>query len=143
MEIGWVVTSVDGVSVSPSTIEREVLPPRLLLVTSSTPLLFHSPGYPNYPAVCTKVAKRKDAGQVFILFGFSPLAPNLGEGACVSAGEGGGNGAMTREEIFLHLVNHATYHRGFVNDMMYQVPAKPPSNDLPVYLREFAQSIST
>ena len=56
---------------------------------------------------------------------------------------GGGNGAMTREEIFLHLVNHATYHRGFVNDMMYQVPAKPPSNDLPVYLREFAQSIST
>ena len=43
-------------------------------------------------AVCTKVAKRKDAGQVFILFGFSPLAPNLGEGACVSAGEGGEGG---------------------------------------------------
>jgi uncharacterized damage-inducible protein DinB len=56
---------------------------------------------------------------------------------------GGGNGAMTREEIFLHLVNHATYHRGFVNDMMYQVPARPPSNDLPVYLREISKSIST
>ena len=52
---------------------------------------------------------------------------------------GGGDGAMTREEIFLHVVIHATYHRGFVNDMMYQVPAKPPSNDLPVYLRESAQ----
>ncbi|MEP3299251.1 MAG: DinB family protein [Pseudoruegeria sp.] len=48
----------------------------------------------------------------------------------------GGEGKMTREQIFLHLVNHATYHRGFVNDMMYQVPAKPPANDLPVFLRE-------
>lgn len=49
---------------------------------------------------------------------------------------GGGEGAMTREEILLHLVNHATYHRGFVNDMMYQVPARPPANDLPVFLRD-------
>lgn len=53
---------------------------------------------------------------------------------------GGGEGAMTREAIFLHLVNHATYHRGFVNDMMYQVPARPPANDLPVFLREQAMS---
>lgn len=49
---------------------------------------------------------------------------------------GGGDGAMTREEILLHLVNHATYHRGFVNDMMYQVPAKPPANDFTVFLRD-------
>lgn len=52
---------------------------------------------------------------------------------------GGGEGAMTREQIFLHLVNHATYHRGFVNDMMYQVPAQPPANDVPVFLREAAR----
>lgn len=49
---------------------------------------------------------------------------------------GGGDGRMTREQILLHIVNHGTYHRGFVNDMMYQVPARPPANDLPVYLRE-------
>lgn len=49
---------------------------------------------------------------------------------------GGGEGAMTREEIVLHVVNHATYHRGFVGDMMYQVPAMPASNDLPVFLRD-------
>ncbi|RJF82092.1 damage-inducible protein DinB [Azospirillum cavernae] len=49
---------------------------------------------------------------------------------------GGGDGAMTREEIILHVVNHATYHRGFVGDMMYQVPVMPPSNDLPVFLRD-------
>lgn len=49
---------------------------------------------------------------------------------------GGGAGVLTRSEIFLHLVNHATYHRGFVNDMMYQVPARPPANDLSVFLRD-------
>ncbi|NOV24015.1 damage-inducible protein DinB [Cupriavidus necator] len=49
---------------------------------------------------------------------------------------GGGVGVMTQEEIVLHLVNHATYHRGFVGDMMYQVPFTPPSNDLPVFIRD-------
>lgn len=49
---------------------------------------------------------------------------------------GGGKGVMSRMEIVLHVVNHATYHRGFVSDMMYQVPARPPANDLPVFLRD-------
>ena len=51
---------------------------------------------------------------------------------------GGGEGAMTREEILLHVVNHGSYHRGFVGDMLYQVPAAFPANDLPVFLREEA-----
>ena len=49
---------------------------------------------------------------------------------------GGGEGRMTRLQILLHLVNHTTYHRGFVADLFYQVPARPPTTDLPVYLRE-------
>lgn len=49
---------------------------------------------------------------------------------------GGGQGAMSREAILLHVVNHGTYHRGFVGDMMYQVPAALPANDLPVFLRD-------
>jgi uncharacterized damage-inducible protein DinB len=49
---------------------------------------------------------------------------------------GGGEGRMTREEMILHVVNHATYHRGFVADMFYQVPARPPATDLPVFLRD-------
>lgn len=47
---------------------------------------------------------------------------------------GGGDGAMTRADMILHVVNHSTYHRGFVGDLMYQVPATPPANDLPVFL---------
>ena len=49
---------------------------------------------------------------------------------------GGNRGVMTRSEILLHVVNHTTYHRGFVADMFYQVPARPPTTDLPVFLRE-------
>lgn len=49
---------------------------------------------------------------------------------------GGGNGSMSREEIILHIINHATYHRGFVSDLMYQIPAQMPANDLPVFLRD-------
>ena len=49
---------------------------------------------------------------------------------------GGGEGRMSRLEILLHLVNHTTYHRGFVADLFYQVPARPPTTDLTVYLRD-------
>jgi uncharacterized damage-inducible protein DinB len=49
---------------------------------------------------------------------------------------GGADGAMTRLEILLHLVNHSTYHRGFISDMLYQVPHKGDNNDLPVFLRD-------
>ena len=49
---------------------------------------------------------------------------------------GGNRGRMSRGDILLHVVNHTTYHRGFVADLFYQVPARPPTTDLPVFLRE-------
>lgn len=52
---------------------------------------------------------------------------------------GGGAGRMTRAEILLHIVNHGTYHRGFVSDMMYQIPTRPVANDLPIFLRDHWQ----
>ena len=53
---------------------------------------------------------------------------------------GGNKGKMSRGEILLHIVNHTSYHRGFVADLFYQVPGdfRPPTTDLPVYLREHA-----
>lgn len=47
---------------------------------------------------------------------------------------GGGPGAMTREDIVLHVVNHATYHRGHIGDMLYVLEVEPPTTDLPVFL---------
>ncbi|MBD1918328.1 MULTISPECIES: DinB family protein [Cyanophyceae] len=52
----------------------------------------------------------------------------------------GDAGTMSRSEIILHVVNHGTYHRGLVSDMMYQVPAVSPANDLTVYLRDVIYS---
>jgi len=49
---------------------------------------------------------------------------------------GGGPGVMTRAEMILHIVNHTSYHRGFAADLFYQVPAKPPTTDLTVFLRD-------
>jgi uncharacterized damage-inducible protein DinB len=51
---------------------------------------------------------------------------------------GGGNGVMTRGAILLHVVNHATYHRGWVAEMFFYVPAQNPATDLPVFLGDAA-----
>jgi len=49
---------------------------------------------------------------------------------------GGGDGAMTRQEILLHLATHSAFHRGFVNDMLFQVPMRGKAFDLTVFLRD-------
>jgi uncharacterized damage-inducible protein DinB len=46
----------------------------------------------------------------------------------------GDKGTMTRGDILLHIVNHATYHRGWVSDLFFQIPAKPPTTDWNVFL---------
>lgn len=51
---------------------------------------------------------------------------------------GGGLGAMSREDILLHVVNHTTYHRGHIADMLYHLNVFPPTTDLPVFLRASA-----
>ena len=53
---------------------------------------------------------------------------------------GGGEGVMTCNEMLLHVVNHGTYHRGFVGDMMYQAGVTPSATDLPVFLRDVPQT---
>ncbi|HUN42926.1 MAG TPA: DinB family protein [Acetobacteraceae bacterium] len=52
---------------------------------------------------------------------------------------GGEESTMTRGEILLHVVNHGSYHRGWVAEMFFDVPAANPATDLPVYLREMAR----
>jgi uncharacterized damage-inducible protein DinB len=55
---------------------------------------------------------------------------------------GGGEGVMTRGEILQHIVNHTSYHRGFVAQMICDVPARPPVTDLTVFLRDFAPELT-
>jgi uncharacterized damage-inducible protein DinB len=56
---------------------------------------------------------------------------------------GGEPGAMSRGDILLHVVNHATYHRGWVAEMFFQVPARNPATDLPVYVRHLESGRSS
>jgi uncharacterized damage-inducible protein DinB len=49
---------------------------------------------------------------------------------------GGGDAEMRRGDVVLHVVNHATYHRGHVAMMMYGLSVTPPTTDLPVFLRD-------
>ena len=41
---------------------------------------------------------------------------------------------MQRGAMFLHVINHKTYHRGWVSQMFFEVGEKPPETDLSVYL---------
>jgi len=43
---------------------------------------------------------------------------------------------MTRGGMFLHIVNHKTYHRGWVSEMFFDSGGKPPQTDLSVFLCE-------
>ncbi len=46
----------------------------------------------------------------------------------------GGAGVMTRGEILLHIVNHATYHRGHIGLMLNAAGVALPASDMPVFL---------
>lgn len=48
----------------------------------------------------------------------------------------GESGIMSAGAILMHVVNHASYHRGWVIQMYFEIPVMPPVTDLPVYLRE-------
>ena len=47
----------------------------------------------------------------------------------------GAEGTMSRAMIVMHMVNHNSYHRGFVVETFCQIPAPLPLIDLPIFLR--------
>lgn len=51
----------------------------------------------------------------------------------------GSKATMKRGEMLLHLVTHASYHRGWVAEMFFAADARPPQPDLSVFLCEVAQ----
>jgi uncharacterized damage-inducible protein DinB len=51
----------------------------------------------------------------------------------------GNKAAMKRGEMFLHLVTHGSYHRGWVAEMFFEAGARPPQPDLSVFLCEAPQ----
>lgn len=48
----------------------------------------------------------------------------------------GESGTMSAGAMLMHVVNHASYHRGWIIQMYFEIPAMPPMTDLPIYMRE-------
>ncbi|HTR08180.1 MAG TPA: DinB family protein [Paraburkholderia sp.] len=51
----------------------------------------------------------------------------------------GGEGEMTRGEIFLHVINHYTFHRGFIVEALRGLGISVPATDITVYIRDCAR----
>jgi uncharacterized damage-inducible protein DinB len=89
----------------------------------------------GHPPIHDLVASQRQMDTWYVGYADALSADELGE---LVAFEfiGGGAGFMSREDILLHVVNHTTYHRGHVADMLYHLGIFPPTTDLPVFLRE-------
>lgn len=48
---------------------------------------------------------------------------------------GGNRGRLPRSLIITHLAIHGAFHRGFIGDMLGQIPVIPPGQDIPVWER--------
>jgi uncharacterized damage-inducible protein DinB len=48
----------------------------------------------------------------------------------------GKHAEMEKGSMLLHVINHKTYHRGWVSEMFFGVGATPPETDLSVFLTE-------
>jgi uncharacterized damage-inducible protein DinB len=90
---------------------------------------------PEYPALAELWEAQRGIDSWYVEWSQRLTAPAASELVRFTFVDGG-EGEMTRYEILLHVVNHTTYHRGFVADLFYQVPAIPPVTDLPVFLRQ-------
>lgn len=95
---------------------------------------------PTYPALPELRAAQREMDRWLIDWSDRMSEPALDERIAFSY-IGGGEGVMSKGDILLHLVNHTTYHRGFVADFFCQVPARPPTTDLTVYLRDVPQEV--
>jgi uncharacterized damage-inducible protein DinB len=81
------------------------------------------------------IQQLRSLGDWYIHYADTMSEPLLNERVCFSFVDGG-SGEMTRGDILLHVCNHKAFHRGHLGDMFYQSGAKPPSIDLPVFLRD-------
>jgi uncharacterized damage-inducible protein DinB len=79
--------------------------------------------------------KLSEMGDWYVQYADTMSEPLLNEKVCFSFVDGGA-GEMTRGDILIHICNHKAFHRGHIGDMFYQSGFRPPSIDLPVFIRD-------
>lgn len=86
-----------------------------------------------HPELAALAAAQRRANDWLLAWAEAQSAASLHEAVAFRL-VSGEQGRMTRGEILLHIVNHATYHRGWVSDLFFQIPAKPPTTDWNIFL---------
>jgi uncharacterized damage-inducible protein DinB len=94
---------------------------------------------PDHPPLDELWRKQQESDAWYVKLGDMITDAALDERRTVTL-IGGNQVAMSRGEMLLHLYHHTAYHRGFIAEMLYEVPGcRPPVTDLPVFLRETPQ----
>ncbi|NKB84545.1 DinB family protein [Brucella grignonensis] len=88
--------------------------------------------YPDFDAI---VEKQFEINEWYVMWAKSQSAESLSEVLNFKF-VSGVTGRMTREGMFLHIINHKTYHRGWIAQMFFDFDVNPPETDLCVYLCE-------
>lgn len=101
------------------------------------PHAYNARNTPDYPPLDQLLRQQRAIDAWYITWSDAITAQQLEEVVNFTF-VGGGEGALSRGDILLHVVTHTSYHRGFVAEMFYRVPGdhKPPTTDLPVFLRD-------
>lgn len=86
-------------------------------------------------ALASLTEKLNQIGDWYIQYADTMSESLLNENVSFSFVDGGA-GEMTRGDILIHVCNHKAFHRGHIGDMFYQSGFRPPSIDLPVYIRD-------
>ncbi len=86
-----------------------------------------------HPDLAGLVKAQSEVNQWFIDWATKQDAESLAERVAFNF-VSGQPGEMTRGAILLHVVNHKTYHRGWVSEMFFDFGVKPPETDLSVFL---------
>lgn len=88
-----------------------------------------------YPDLGALVKEQSEVNQWYIDWARSQKVESLSERLKFSFVSGRA-AEMTRGGMFLHIVNHKTYHRGWVGEMFFDWNVNPPETDLCVFLCE-------
>lgn len=88
-----------------------------------------------HPDLGALVQEQSEINQWYIDWASQQTSESLSEGLSFNF-VSGKSAEMTRGGMFLHIVNHKTYHRGWVAEMFFDSGINPPETDLCVFLTE-------
>jgi uncharacterized damage-inducible protein DinB len=88
-----------------------------------------------HPDLGALVKEQSDINQWYIAWAKSQTPELLGERLSFNFVSGKA-AEMTSGGMFLHIINHKTYHRGWVAEMFFDSGINPPETDLCVFLTE-------